>query len=398
MELTKFQKYMINKIDELKYVYVTAEGGVGKTIVSLMSTVDQPTTVIAQSVELKNQWLKYDFDNVDIYTYHEFANKKCNINKNIIIDEAHKISIPKSQRYKQFNKKLKGKKFDKVILLSATPVANNEINVYCVQKLFGDSFPLVKKYKTKTEFTKHFYNWGDVFKFYLNKYINEPISFKDELYDELYDLSNSINEYKFENDMNEKLDKRFNYVEKYIKFNKVNMVDYLYLKKYNVFGDDVYAESSKLLALMQLANSTLKGIDEPLDNEYLRKVKFINNLKHEKIVVAYKFINESKLLMDNLNNVTDDLDKFKNEDYKYYIRQVDRCEGIDIENSDTIVFFSNGYNPVSFQQFKWRVTRHSNKADTIYYYYLVFENTIETQIYLRLEEKITRNKLFKHIN
>lgn len=384
-----YQKRCIDFINENKYCFITMEGGTGKTLTALEATKDAHTVVIAQNNELKKQWQKEKYDHFEVITLHQ---AKTNIPdcENIIIDESHKLASPSSERYKKIRKNLKDKEFKKILLLTATPVANNEIDIFNQCSLFGKHFPLCQEYTSQLAFNKHFYNWDKVYVFYLGKMQNQPVEFKDELRMELNNLINIFN-YEHEN---------FIEHERKIYLQKKNMNDYIYLKSTSVYADEVFTSAAKLNGLMQLSNSTHTLVDDVIDDDYMQKINEIKKigLNHDKVVIAYCFKKEKELLMNNLQNITDDIDVFKSTDTKYYIRNIKRCEGVNLPESNVIVFFSVDYSSVNMQQFKWRIKRVNSEFTELYYYYLIFENTVETGVYDVIEKKISKNRLIKNIN
>lgn len=63
----------------------------------------------------------------------------------IIIDEAHKLSNSKSNRYKVLRSLINKGKPDSLYLVTGTPLTNNPTNIYCVMSLLGD--PITDDYK-----------------------------------------------------------------------------------------------------------------------------------------------------------------------------------------------------------------------------------------------------------
>ncbi|MBP5723230.1 MAG: DEAD/DEAH box helicase [Bacteroidales bacterium] len=63
----------------------------------------------------------------------------------IIIDEAHKLSSSKSNRYKVLKSLINKGKPDSLYLVTGTPLTNDPTNIYCVLSLLGD--PITDDYK-----------------------------------------------------------------------------------------------------------------------------------------------------------------------------------------------------------------------------------------------------------
>ncbi len=63
----------------------------------------------------------------------------------IIIDEAHKLSNSKSNRYKVIRSLINKGKPDSLYLMTGTPLTNDPTNIYCVLSLLGD--PITDDYK-----------------------------------------------------------------------------------------------------------------------------------------------------------------------------------------------------------------------------------------------------------
>lgn len=393
IELYDYQEECINYVRNNKKVLITMEGGTGKTITSLLSIDSGTTVIIVQSIEIKKKW-QQDISNnnigdTEVITLNE-AGKFIPESDNIIIDESHKLCNIKSKRYKKIKKNLNKRIFNYIILLSATPIRRHEYDIYNQMALFGEQFKLCYAFPAVMHFNKHFMNWRKEYLFYVDKYVDVPFEFKEEKRDE-------FNSYV---DMFSYSHKIFDVHEEYIKLTKKKMEIYDQVKNKYFYEDETFTPAVKLNYLMQLSNSTLTLSELSCeDYDFMEKINVIKKLleKHGRVVITYAFNKEKDLLMNNFESITDNLEDFENGMCDVYVRQISRSEGVDILSANVIVFFSINYDPIAFQQFKWRIKRVNSTFKDLYYYYLSFDNTIEKDIYLIVNKKVKKNDLLKNL-
>ena len=119
------------------------------------------------------------------------------------------------------------------------------------------------------------------------------------------------------------------------------------------------------------------------------KAEFIKNRWHDKkIGVFYKFKEELSALSQVFgpDNLTTDLEKFDNEDYKVIALQiVSGREGISLKNADYVVFFNIDFSATSYWQARDRMTTMERKFNKVYW---IFSNGgIEDKIYKSVKSK-----------
>jgi hypothetical protein len=128
------------------------------------------------------------------------------------------------------------------------------------------------------------------------------------------------------------------------------------------------------------------------------KAEYIKNRWHDKkIGVFYKFKEELNALSQvfGSENLTTELDKFDNGDFKVIALQiVSGREGISLKNADYVVFYNIDFSATSYWQARDRMTTMSRKFNKVYWLFSI--GGIEDKIYkaVKAKKKYTIN-IFK---
>lgn len=404
INLTDYQKDMVEQIHDMKHCLLRMETGSGKTFTALeiVRVTKLHTMIICTEKQSKKQWLR-SIDDMGVseycgvWTYHEAVTYLNSVIKKfeiLIFDEVDNI-INTSKRSKTFKKLFSTKKFKYNMGLSYTLVHKEELDVYKIITNLNMDVPLKRYFPTQKSFLTAYYIWGNSWDHFQQRMAHMPIKFDEQFREPFNNFSNIIN---YE-DMT-----RFNKTSEYIPLIKPSMELYDYVKDTNVLPDyyTTLTSATKLNVLRQLMNSTMKYDDKLvkcIDEDYMIKFKKIEELqqKHGKVMVVYNFDAERKLL-ENYFKCTNDPEKL-DEDYDILIRQIQRSSSIDIPQCNVIIFYTINYTAKDFIQMHGRITRYNSKFKDVFYYYLVWENTIEKSLYdVVLNKKLKKNQLLNMMN
>lgn len=403
IQLKDYQLKCANEILSHKHTIVQMGTGTGKTYTALYCAKGR-TVIICTNVTSKAQWeksitnLSKDGCTYEVYTYSNISKGNHNVSGNIdtlIFDEAHNITSTSSNRTRKIRDICKTIKPEYIFALSATPIKNDEKDYYTIQRVLGMDTPLTRHFGSMVAFQQWCYEWGTGYNHFRDKVDYIPKYFKEECKPELVRQSNIVF-YEFTN--------RFKIHKFRINFTKASMDVYKFAEKYGVLDGyhRTFGAGSKVFVLAQLTNSTFKFTEnnvKVMDNDYIVKINAILDIlnKHDKILVIYTY-NAERAIIEAYNAYYDVYTKpkeFKKAKRGILLRQASRSSSEDIPYSNTIVWFSMNFSGVDLTQMHGRVSRMNSEYDELYYYYLIFENTIETLIYDVACGKMTKNELNK---
>ncbi len=402
IQLTDIQQNAVNFTKDNPHSFLVMGTGTGKTYTSLFACKDKTPLIICENKEIKKQWQDssekaYGLVSDNIYTYYEFYRYKPDISKcdALIFDEAQILSS-KSNRSKGIANILKKRNFDIILALSATPIRHEESDIYDIARRLNMKIPLLTKFKTKYEMQSTFYKDVEGFGFDVRKrkmgYTTLKV-FNEDLINEYY---SHVPRFIADQDIFEEYNFRVN-------FKKENMKMYNLLKRHGVVEGHFnnFNAGSKLPALQQMANSTFKynyedGIQ--VDDDVYKKIDYIKEIikKYKKAVIVYKFDAERDLLLKSIDNSTDNIEEFESGLKDVYLRQIERCRGKDMY-AQCMIFLTLNYSAENFDQMKGRITRMNASYRTVAYFYLIFENTIENELWEVVNRKLTKNELIKKL-
>lgn len=418
IKLKPYQQKCSDLIKTYKHCFLKMETGAGKTFTALFS-VDSDTIVIVQNKAGKEQWeksialLNFDFK-IDVFTNYELSNNLDLKNKrytyfdpfkynNLIFDETQGITNPKSTRSKKCKKIFKHNKYEKIIAMTYTPIRKNEVDIYTIIKNLDMNLPLKINYPNLEVFHNEFFWYHDKWNFKTGKVEPVPDEF-NILKQDLFNSCINIINYEFPDEEKEG-ERQFIKHKWYIPLQKKNMDLYNYVYKSKVLKGyhNTLGGATKYMKLQEIANSTLKLTFENkvTDNDYLQKLEITDKilLRHKRIILIYQFENEYKLLKSYYKNGTKQIKAFDKENSKFNVlfRNIKMCATMDVMSTDTIVFFSMNFSADNFIQMHGRVTRTSSKFIDVYFYYLVFENTIEKDRYEVCLKKKSKNDVLRSL-
>ena len=119
----------------------------------------------------------------------------------------------------------------------------------------------------------------------------------------------------------------------------------------------------------------------------LTKAKFIRSeFKDKKIGIYYKFKAEYDALKEVYgDDLTDDLETFKQTDKNIALLIVSGREGISLKEADCLVYYNIDFSALSYWQSRDRMTTKDSKVSDVYWIFA--ERGIETKIYKTVTNK-----------
>jgi len=152
--------------------------------------------------------------------------------------------------------------------------------------------------------------------------------------------------------------------------------------------------------LHQLTGGTIKINSEVSLIVSRHKLRYINeNLSnYKKIVILCNYVKERDLLLEDLESVTDDPVKFKNEDYKYFVGHIKTySEGVDFSYADTMIIYSLNFSATTYLQSKERLA-NKKRTKPIEVHYLFTLNSIDEYIYQAVSNKMNfTNRYYRSV-
>ena len=117
------------------------------------------------------------------------------------------------------------------------------------------------------------------------------------------------------------------------------------------------------------------------------KARFINGyFQGKKIAIFYKFKKELEAITDIFkDNITNDLQEFKETDKSIALQIVSGREGISLKEAEALVYYNIDFSATSYWQSRDRMTTKDRKYNKIYWVFA--ENGIEHQIYKTVIKK-----------
>lgn len=155
---------------------------------------------------------------------------------------------------------------------------------------------------------------------------------------------------------------------------------------------EIVAESSAsaLNKLHQLNGGTIKLNDKDsmvLSNHKVNYIK--SNLgKENKIVILCNYVKERDLLLSSLASSTDEVEKFKSEDYKYFVGHIKTfSEGVDFSYADTMIIYSLNFSATTYLQSRERLA-NKKRTRPITVHYLFTKGGVDEYIYKAVSNKM----------
>jgi len=394
MKLYKHQMEVIEKakpiLEKYKMVYIAAETRTGKTLSAIhLLKDDYKSILVITKKKALSSWLSdiklSKVNNFDVTNYEAIHKLTHNSYDVIILDESHSIgSYPKpSERAKQIKELAKDKT---IVYLSATPSAETFSQIY--HQFWVSSFnPFEEK-----NFYKWYKNYGLPDQIFVRGIwlMQYKAAIEDKIMSKISHLIVTMTKEKanFDVIVNEKIHQ----VE--VNENYINALNIFYKERVLTINNhyEIVAESSAsaLNKLHQLNGGTIKLNDKESIVLSHHKVNYIkSNLGNEnKIVILCNYIKERELLLNSLEGSTDEVDKFKNEDYKYFVGHIKTfSEGVDFSYADTMIIYSLNFSATTYLQSKERLA-NKKRTKPITVHYLFTKDGIDEYIYKAVSNKM----------
>jgi len=389
MELRDYQKEIVrlgvNVLKEHKFVYLAMEVRTGKTLTSLSISKTLAVSNVLfitkkkaiSSIQDDYNLLNPDFS-INIINYESLHKIDCCPYDVIICDEAHGMgAYPKpSLRSKLVKSLITANNNPYVILLSGTPTPESYSQMYHqVYAIPGSPF---SQYKNFYHFAKEYVNVTQkkIGPISINDYSDASIDVLDMMED--YTISFTQKEAGFKTEVMEEI------LTVEIAPQTHRMI--VRLKKDRILeGENEVVLADTAVKLMskihQLYSGTVKfesGNSEVTD---LSKAYFVKAyFEGKKIAIFYKFKKELDAIKNIFgDNVTDDLEEFKNTDKSIALQIVAGREGISLKEAEALVYYNIDFSAISYWQSRDRMTTKDRKYNKIYWIFA--ENGIEHQIY-----------------
>lgn len=393
IELYNHQKQMISEakpiLEKYNLVYVAAETRTGKTLSTIFLLKDDYKSILVLTKKKAISSWKSDLklskaDNFKVINY-EAIHKLEDFNYDVIVlDESHSIgSYPKpSKRAAQIKEIAKDKK---IVYLSATPSAETYSQLY--HQFWVSSYSPFDEVK----FYDWYRNYGEDDSIYLygRKVMQYKAANEELILPEIEHLIVSMTKKKadFEVLVNEKIhrveaDQDYTAAIKDFEKNRV-----LKIGSYDVIAE---TPPSTLNKAHQLSGGTIKIDDNISLIVSHHKVSYIlkNFRADKKIVVLCNYIKERELLLSRLPNSTNDVDKFKNEDYQYFVGHIKTfSEGVDFSYADSMIIYSLNFSATTYLQSRERLA-NKKRTKPIVVHYLFTKDTMDEHIYKAVTNKM----------
>lgn len=393
LELYKHQEQMIKEskqiLEKFNLVYIAAETRTGKTLATIFLLKDDYKNILVvtkkKAISSWNSDLELAAAKNFIVTNYESVHKLPNINYDVIVlDESHSIgAYPKpSNRAKNIKAIAKGKR---IVYLSATPSAETYSQIY--HQLWVSSFTPFDE----VNFYKWYKNHGedDSFIFQGRTIRKYKAAYGDLIMSKINHLIVRMTKQLANFDVMVKeeihlVDAAPEYIESIKIFEKHRV---LRIDDYKVTAEtppDVVSKSH------QLSGGTLKVDDNVSVVTSTHKVEYLlkNLCNDKKIVVLCNYIKERELLLSHLPNSTDNVEKFKNEDYQYFVGHVKTySEGVDFSYADSMIIYSLNFSATTYLQSRERLA-NKKRVKPIVVHYLFTKDGIDSHIFHAVTNKM----------
>ena len=316
----------------------------------------------------------------------------------IVVDESHKIKSHNSKISKLVY--LLSKKTEYVWGLTGTPVGNSDVDIYCqFHNMNISDWGLIS-------YTYFVDNCCDIdMKFFRGNQVKIPLGINKK-YKAGWERNVAMYTQRIDYDEDDQMpDLIVN----------TQMLEYTPNKMYTDAEDgfiqisDYENTMTKLVAIQklhQIVNGFLYYEDEDgkkkvFEIEYNRKLNWLlDNIKNEPTVIVYRFEQDYNNIYETMTNAgyscTEIVDDFKNGAADILLLQCARCESFNLQMCKRMIFYTLDYSFIKYNQMLHRVWRMGQKQD-VTIDVLLFNNTVETQIWKAVKNKETLSELFMSI-
>ena len=393
IKLYEHQKQMISEarpiLEKYKLVYIAAETRTGKTLAAIhLVKDDYKSILVITKKKALSSWLSdiklSNVNNFYVINYEAIHKLTHNNYDVIILDESHSIgSYPKpSERAKQIKEISKNKS---IVYLSATPSAETFSQIYH-QLWISDFNPF-----EETSFYKWYKNYGLPDQIFIRGIwlMQYKKAIENKIINKIGHLIVTMTKEKANFDVI--VDEKIHQVETSKDY--LGALNYFYNHRViNIYDYEVIAETSAsaLNKLHQLNGGTIKLNEKKSLIVSDHKVNYIQThlANDNKIVILCNYIKERELLLNRLVNSTDEVNKFKNENYKYFIGHIKTfSEGVDFSYADTMIIYSLNFSATTYLQSRERLA-NKQRTKPITVHYLFTKDGIDEHIYKAVSNKM----------
>ena len=360
---------------------LTALGVAGKLCIKNLLFVTKKIAIGSIEADYKKLKPNYDLVVINYESLHKIEGKF----DFVVLDEAHTLgAYPKPSKRAKLVRDIISKQNPFVILMSGTPTPESFSQMY--HQVFACPNNPFKQYVSFYKFSKDYVN---VVKKIINSNpLNNYDDGKQEILDEMkpYMISYTQKEAGFKSQINEHVLKV-----------KMSDLTYRFVKEMRqhgiiegkkteevILGDTGVKKMSKI---HQLFSGTVKMESGKSMITDLSKAQFIRTkFIKKKIGVFYKFKAEYDALKQVYgDDLTDELDVFKQTDKNIALQIVSGREGISLKEADCLVYYNIDFSALSYWQSRDRMTTKNSKISDVYW--IFSENGIETKIYKTVTKK-----------
>ena len=396
MEL-KFRDYQLSIIKKGKeilshsnFLYLAMEVRTGKTLTSLgICTELNAKNVLFITKKKAISSIEHDFYLLQPRYYLEVINYE-SLHKIpqtgwdvVICDESHSLgAFPRPNKRAKQVKEIFKRSSPYVLFLSGTPTPESYSQMY--HQVYGVKDNPFEKYK-------NFYAFSKTYVKVTQRKINSMMI--NDYTKGLKSIIEAVNPFKisytqksagFKTQTEEKI--------LYVELNEETKKVIKILKRDRVVegeGEVILGDTGvKLMSkIHQLCSGTVKFESGNAMTIDYTKVNFIKKyFKDKKIAIFYKFTQEYKALKEVYgDNITNDLEEFKNTDKCIALQIVAGREGVSLKEATALVYYNIDFSATSYFQSRDRMTTKDREYNEIYW---IFSNKgIENEIYKAVVKK-----------
>lgn len=129
---------------------------------------------------------------------------------------------------------------------------------------------------------------------------------------------------------------------------------------------------------------------------YNTKLDWLNEHvpEHSRVLIVYRFVEDFHQLSTLFyGRWTEDIEEFSNGSKNVLLLQCSRCESFNLQSCNHIIFYTLDYSYIKYKQMLHRAWR-MGQTSTVQVDVLIFDNSIETEIWKAVQNKSTLAELF----
>jgi len=364
---------------------LTALGAAQKLGVKSLLFVTKKKAISSIDADFKKLKPSYNITIINYESLHKVIVNQPNMFDLIVLDEAHTLgAYPKPSKRAKLVKEIILKQNPYVILMSGTPTPESFSQMY--HQVYACPKNPFKQYVSFYKFAKDYVNVVQrvINSFHINSYDDGKPTILDEM--KPFMISYTQKEAGFKSEIKEHI-------------LKVQMSELTYnfvkeMREHGVIagkktGEVILGDTGvkKMSKIHQLFSGTVKMESGKRMVTDLTKAKFIRaEFKNKKIGIYYKFKAEYDALKEVYgDDLTDDLETFKQTNKNIALQIVSGREGISLKEADCLVYYNIDFSALSYWQSRDRMTTKDSKVSDVYWIFA--EKGIETKIYKTVTNK-----------